>query len=236
MARVGPFAVGAVFFDLFGTLLSLEPLADACARIVPDRGAEIAAQWRARQLEASWLRTVMDRWVDFDEVTREALLATLEALGIDAPADVDEAADAFVSLPLRSGAGEAVAALRELGLRTGILTNASSRTLARVAARLELPMDDLLSVDSVRRYKPHRSVYQLAVEATGLPPSQIGFVTANGWDAAGAGVFGLRVAWLRPSATATLPAVGAPEPIVATWPEIPKIFRPQVARSISHGG
>jgi 2-haloacid dehalogenase len=225
MAAVGPFAVGAVFFDLFGTLLSLEPLADACARIAPDRGAVIAAQWRARQLEASWLRMVMDRWVDFDVVTREALLATLEALGIDPPADVDEAADAFVSLPLCSGAGEAVAALRELGLRTGILTNASSRTLARVAGRLDLPLDHLLSVDMARRFKPHPGVYQLAMAATGLPPSQIGFVTANGWDAAGAGVFGFQVAWLRPSPTATLPAVGAPGPIIATWREIPELFR-----------
>jgi 2-haloacid dehalogenase len=225
MATVGPFAVGAVFFDLFGTLLSLESLADACERIAPGRGEEIAAQWRARQLEASWLRTVMDRWVDFDVVTREALLATLEALGIDAPGDVDEAADAFVSLPLRSEAGEAVAALRRMGLRTGILTNASSETLARVAARPDLPMDDLLSVDAARRFKPHPSVYQLAVDATGLSRSRIGFVTANGWDAAGAGVFGLRVAWLRPNPKATLSAVGAPEPIVAAWAEIPKMFR-----------
>jgi 2-haloacid dehalogenase len=214
-----------VFFDLFGTLVSLEPLAEACARIAPGRGAEIAAQWRARQLEASWLRTVMDRWVDFDVVTREALLATLAALGIDPPADVDDVAEAFVSLPLRSGAGEAVAALRRTGLRTGILTNASSETLARVAGRVDLPMDHLLSVDAARRFKPHPGVYQLAVDATGLAPSQIGFVTANGWDAAGAGVFGLQVAWLRPSPTATLPAVGAPEPIVATWAQIPEMFR-----------
>ena len=213
-----------MFFDLFGTLLSLEPLAEACARIAPGRGAEIATQWRARQVEASWLRTVMDRWVDFDVVTREALLATLEALGIDAPKDVDDIADAFVSLPLRSVAGEAVAALRRMGLRTGILTNAASETLARVAGRLDLPMNHLLSVDAARRFKPHPSVYQLAVDATGLPPSQIGFVTANGWDAAGGGVFGFKVAWLRPNANATLPAVGAPEPIVATWAQIPEMF------------
>ena len=68
------------------------------------------------------------------------------------------------------------------------------------------------------------SVYQLAVEATGFGADRIGFVTANGWDAAGAGAFGLRVAWLRPDSNASLPAVGAPEPIVATWPQISAIF------------
>jgi 2-haloacid dehalogenase len=217
--------VGAVFFDLFGTLLSLDPLADACDRLAPGRGAQIAADWRAQQLEASWLRTVMDRWVDFDVVTREALLATLEGLGIEAPQDVDDIAATFVSLPLRSGAGEAVAALRRIHLQTGILSNASSKTLARVAGRLDLPMDHLLSVDAARRFKPHPSVYQLAVDASRLPASQIGFVTANGWDAAGAGAFGFRVAWLRPSATASLPAVRAPAPIPATWANVAEVFR-----------
>lgn len=69
-----------------------------------------------------------------------------------------------------------------------------------------------------------RHVYRLAVDATGLPPERIGFVTANGWDAAGAGAFGFRVAWLRTDPAAHLPAVGAPEPAIATWPEIPAIF------------
>jgi 2-haloacid dehalogenase len=81
-----------------------------------------------------------------------------------------------------------------------------------------------LSVDAVQRFKPHPSVYRLTVDATGLAPEHIGFVTANGWDAAGAGSFGLRVAWLRPNAVANMPAVGAPEPVIATWPDIPGIF------------
>ena len=134
-----------------------------------------------------------------------------------------ELADAFVDLPVVDDARLVVQELRAAGLVTGILTNASSAALARVSGRLT-PMDHYLSVDAARRFKPHPSVYQLAVDATGLPAQQIGFVTANGWDAAGAGAFGFRVAWLRPDANASLPAVGAPEPIVATWPEIKSIF------------
>jgi 2-haloacid dehalogenase len=88
------------------------------------------------------------------------------------------------------------------------------------------PMDHYLSVDAARRFKPHPSVYQLAVDATRLTTKRIGFVTANGWDAAGASAFGFRVAWLRPGPTASLPAVGAPEPILATWQEIVSIFIP----------
>ena len=94
--------VDAVFFDLFGTLLSLRPLDDACDRLAPGRGAEIAARWRARQLEASWLRTAMDRWVDFDAVTLDPLRAVLDELGIAANHDLSALADAFRAFVMRS--------------------------------------------------------------------------------------------------------------------------------------
>ena len=218
--------VNAVFFDLFGTLLSLAPLDQACDRLSPGRGAEIAARWRARQLEASWLRTAMEQWADFDVVTLDALRTTLQEVGVGGSVDesvLREVADSFVDLPPVDGAGLVVQALRSAGLVTGILTNATSRVLERVSGRLP-PMDHYLSVDPARKFKPHPRVYQLAVDATGLRATRIGFVTANGWDAAGAGAFGLRVAWLRPSPTASLPAVGAPEPIVATWSELLSVF------------
>jgi 2-haloacid dehalogenase len=218
--------VNAVFFDLFGTLVNLGPLDDACDRLSPGRGAEIAARWRARQLEASWLRTVMGQWADFDVITLDALRAAVQEFGVDGSADeslLREVADAFIDLPLVDGASKVVEGLRAAGIDTGILTNASSRALERVSGRIP-PMDHYLSVDAARRFKPHPAVYQLAVDATGLAAHQIGFVTANGWDAAGAGAFGFRVAWLRPGPTAGLPAVGAPEPTVATWPEIVPIF------------
>ena len=166
----------------------------------------------------------MERWADFDVVTLDTLRATLDELAITADDDLDTLAGAFADLPLVDLAAETVQALRADGLATGILTNASTRTLEQVAARLDLSFDHLLSVDAARRYKPHPSVYQLAMVATGLPPERIGFVTSNGWDAAGAGAFGFRVAWLRQSEAARIPAVGAPEPVIAAWSEIAATF------------
>ena len=218
--------VDAVFFDLFGTLLSLAPLDEACDRLSPGHGAELAARWRARQLETSWLRTAMERWADFDVVTIDALRATVQEFGVDGSSSdpvLREVADVFIDLPIVDGAHTVLRDLRAAGLVTGILTNGSWRTLARVRGRIP-PMDHYLSVDASRRFKPHPSVYQLAVDATGFAPGRIGFVTSKGWDAAGGGTFGLRVAWLRPGPTASLPAVGAPEPVIATWSEIVSIF------------
>ena len=216
--------VAAVFFDLFGTLLSLAPLDEACERIAPGRGALLAERWRTRQLEATWLRTVMDHWADFDVVTQDALHLTIAEFGIESPCDLEVIRDTFAQLPLVPECADAIQRLHEAGVQTGILTNSSSATLDRVAARIDLPIDHRLSVDAARHFKPHPSVYRLAVDATGFPPERIGFVTANGWDAAGASAFGFRVAWLRPSPAASLPAVGVPQPVTATWPDIPGLF------------
>ena len=223
--------VEAVFFDLFGTLLPLGPLDDACEQLARGRGREIAARWRARQIEATWLRTVMGRWVDFDVVTVDALRATLEELGI--PGDQEAVlatAGAFASLPAHAGAEDVVRELHSAGVAVGILTNASKRTLDSVVGRLGFSVDHALSVDAVERYKPDPAVYALAVEASGASVDRIGFVTANGWDAAGASGFGFRVAWLAAGAGVP-PAVGAPPPLRLTWPEVPSAFleRPALA-------
>lgn len=229
--------VDAVFFDLFGTLLSLDPLDDACERLAPGRGREVARRWRARQLELSWLRTAMERWADFDVVTLDALRATLAEFGLAVdPKALTDIAGTFAKLPVRDGVSVAVGSLRERGLVTGVLTNASASTLEQVLARTGLAVDHALSVDAIRRFKPHPSVYELAVRATGLPASRIGFVTGNGWDAAGAGAFGFRVVWLRPEAAAELPPVGAPEPIVAAWPDLPGVFLRDVTPSAGVAG
>jgi 2-haloacid dehalogenase len=223
--RAGTGRVGAVFFDLFGTLLPLDPLDDVCDRLAPGRGHELAVRWRARQIEATWLRTLMDRWVDFDVVTADALRSMLEELEVCADeTSIAETAGAFARLPLHPAAAATIRELRDGGLAVGVLTNASRATVDAALARLDVSFDHALSVDVVRRFKPDPAVYDLAVQAASLPPEGIGFVTGNAWDAAGAGSFGLRVAWLAPGPGAALPAVNAPPPITVSWAEVPATF------------
>jgi 2-haloacid dehalogenase len=219
---------GAVWFDLFGTLVDLGPLGEACEAVAPGRGTVLAERWRARQLEATWLRTVMGAWADFEAVTADALKVATADLELAWPADpvaLERLASAFERLPARPEARPLLDRLRAGDVRIGVLSNGSTgmieRTLA--AAGLADAIDLVRSVDEVERYKPHPSVYRLAIEAS--PASApIGFVTANGWDAAGASVAGLTVAWLRPNPAAVLPAVGGPSLRVATWAELPAVF------------
>ncbi len=223
-----PRRVAAVFFDWYGTVADIGSLAVACEAAAPGHGPEVAERWRARQLELAWLRTIMDSWADFETVTADALAIALGEVGIEvADAARGRLAGAFPDLPARPEAVAALADLRRHGLRLGVLSNASRGMLASGLDRtgLRSAFDDVLSVDAVRRYKPDPAVYRLAVEAVGTGPDRIGFVTANGWDAAGASAFGLRVAWLRHGAGPTLPPVGAPEPVVVGWPDLAEVFR-----------
>ena len=217
--------VGALFFDLFGTLLSLEPLDEACEVVAPGAGRELALRWRRKQLELSWLRTLVGRWADFDVVTRDALRAVATEMALDATDEaVSGLADSFARLPPASEAKATLAALRSAGLRIGILTNASASTLARIVDTASVEVDYLLSADEVQRFKPDPAVYQLALDASGSPGAEVGFVTANGWDAAGASAFGLRVWWLRNRQSMALPAIGAPQPPETTWEQLAALF------------
>ncbi len=215
-------------FDLYGTLVDLEPLDVACEELAPGRGGLLAARWRARQLEASWLRTAMDRWADFEVVTREALEVTCAEFGVDPDSPAREAARcAFVELPPRAGAVEGVTALGRAGIPLAVLSNGSSSMIAASVRSVGLAgrFEALLSADAARAYKPHPTVYQLAVDRFGLAPDRIGFVTANGWDAAGAAAHGFAVSWLRPPG-AILPAVPASAFREASWATAPEQFAP----------
>jgi 2-haloacid dehalogenase len=212
-------AVEAVWFDLYGTLVDLGPLVAMCDAAAAGRGTDLASRWRQRQLEASWLTSLMGRWRPFDDITADALAVAADELGIrrtDLPADLETA---FERLPATTEALSVLAAMREAGIPIGVLSNGSRPMIERTLrnARLDEHIDLARSVDEARRYKPDPAVYALAVQASGRDADRIGFVTANGWDASGGAAFGLRVAWLRPGPGARLPAVATGSVAVATW-------------------
>jgi 2-haloacid dehalogenase len=211
----------AVFFDAYGTLFDVSGVATACAAVCPRPDAFVAG-WRRRQLEYSWLRSLMGRYADFEQVSADALAATAEAEGVELD---EEGRRQLLAAWLRPAAFPDVPdALDDLSQhprvanRLGILSNGSPVMLATVLEHTGLSnrFRWVLSVDAVRVYKPSRAVYDLAVQASGSPRERILFVSSNAWDIAGGAAFGFRTCWLN-RAGATPERLGkAPDHAIST--------------------
>jgi 2-haloacid dehalogenase len=191
--------VKAVLFDAYGTLFDVHaPVARIASEIGPDASA-ISDLWRAKQLQYTWLRSLMGAHADFEAVTADALDFALGQYGVTDRALRDRLLGLYLTLDAYPDAISALKALRAKGIVTGILSNGSPHMLesAVTSAGLADLLDHVLSIESVGIYKPHPRVYRLGEERLQLPAGMIGFVSANGWDAAGAAHFGFKVIHLN---------------------------------------
>ena len=163
----------------------------------------------------------MGRYEDFWQITRDALTFSCQALGLPCHSEqIDRLMDAYLTLSPFPDSAAALAAL--VGTPCAILSNGTPEMLRSVVrhAGLERRFEHVLSVDAVKIYKPHPSVYQLAVSHLGVTRHEIVFVSSNGWDVVGAKVFGFQAYWLNRSA-APLEALGVrPDRIIRTGLEI----------------
>jgi len=190
-----PRPVKACVFDSYGTLFDVHAPAAALAAELGENAPAISAQWRRKQLEYTWLRSLMGRYADFAQVTADALDYVLEANDLSGSPLRDKLLTLYTSLAAYPDAAPCLMALKNAGARTGILSNGSPSMLAAAmtSAQLGASLDTILSVDALRIYKPSPKVYKLACDAFGAEPDEIAFVSANGWDCAGAAAFGFRV-------------------------------------------
>jgi 2-haloacid dehalogenase len=197
--------IKAFVFDAYGTLYDVQSVAGAIDAAFPGRGDYITQVWRLKQLEYSWLRSMMGRYEDFWTVTRESLAYTLGTLGLNADEDL-LAAIAEADNTLRPYA-DAEAALTALaGYRRAILSNGSPAMLAALVRHsgLEPQLDAVLSVDAKRVFKPDPRAYAVVEEELGVRPDEVVFVSSNGFDVCGAKSFGFRVARIERVSPAAL--------------------------------
>jgi 2-haloacid dehalogenase len=205
----------ALVFDAYGTLYDVHSVAARCESCWPGKGAELSHLWRAKQLEYTWQRSLMQRYAPFSAVTREALAYACEALGLELGAAQMEG---LMSEYLRLASYPDVAVLRKINLKKAILSNGSPDMLLPLVAHSGLRFDAVISVDEVRIFKPSPLVYELAVER--LRTRNIGFVSSNCWDALGAKSFGFEVYWINRAGAPTDRLGFKPDRIVKTLDEI----------------
>ena len=186
-------------FDAYGTLFDVHA---AIARHRDAAGPEadrFSEIWRVKQLEYAWLLSAAGRYVDFWTLTERALNHAFARVP-----SVDRALratllDAYFKLDAFPDARAALAALKRKGLRTAILSNGNPKMLegAVAAAGIGAHLDAVLSVDSIRLYKPRPEVYRLVNGAFQVAPADVAFVSSNRWDVMGATAFGFRCVWVN---------------------------------------
>lgn len=186
----------AFVFDAYGTLYDVYSVTARCDSCWPGKGAPLAQLWRAKQLEYTWLRSLMQRYAPFSTVTREALAYACEALALElSVAQMEglmaEYLDLSVYPDVRSTLDKLPAKKR------AILSNGSPDMLAPLVKNSGLAFDAVISVDELKIFKPAPQVYDLAVRKLGTRKEKIGFVSSNCWDALGAKSYGFDVYWIN---------------------------------------
>ncbi|MCC8986997.1 MAG: haloacid dehalogenase type II [Candidatus Contendobacter sp.] len=190
----------ALGFDVYGTLVDPLALAEPLQALIGEHAVAFANLWRIKQLEFSFRRGLMRRYVDFDICTRQALRYTQQALGCELPeSDHDRLLEAYLYLPTFPEVVASLTALKAEGYRLVAFTNgveASIRALLSNAGALP-HLEDVVSVDDLRTFKPDPAVYAYLARRTGRPPGETWLVSSNAWDVIGAKAAGLRAVWVK---------------------------------------
>ena len=186
----------AYVFDAYGTLFDVHSVVLRGGHGITGDLQALSTLWRQKQLEYTWLRSLMERYVDFWEITEAALHMAVKQLQIEAnEAQLNRLMQAYLFPSPFQDARAALEALNEGPLT--ILSNGSPRMLESAVRHngLESFFSKIISADSVKTYKPSPRVYALGPKILNLPASEILFVSSNAWDAAGAKAFGYKVCW-----------------------------------------
>jgi 2-haloacid dehalogenase len=218
MARL---LVKGIVFDMYGTVVDVGAVAAACTAVVPDPIA-FNTHWRAKQLEYTFLRSLMGRYQDFWKVTEEALEFTIERFAIQVtPEQRRRLMDAWLH---PTPYPEVAAALRRLKEKylLAILSNGTAKMLLTGLDQTGLRQyfRRIMSADSVKLYKPSPKVYQLALRHMPLKKGEILFVSSNSFDVAGAKNFGFKVCWISRTGIPLDPLGPKPDLIVRGFDDL----------------
>lgn len=218
--------IGACVFDAYGTLFDVHSALQRGGAELGDKAQPVSGVWRLKQLEYAWMSDIMGSHVEFWDATSRGLEFALAAHGVEDARLHRNLLDLYLSLDAYPDAVPCLEALRAHGVKTAILSNGSPKMLdaAVSSAGLAALLDDVLSVEDVGVYKPAPPAYQLAVDRLGMAAENICFISTNGWDVAGAAVFGFRVCWNNRFTQPPERLPGDPAAVMSSLAELPGLL------------
>ena len=218
----------ALGFDVYGTLVDPLALAEPLRALVGEQATPFAGLWRAKQLEYSFRRGLMRRYMDFDGCTRQALRYTQQVLNCELPeSDQARLLDAYLRLPVFPEVAAALVGLKNQGQRLVAFSNGVEASIRALLGNVGvLPhLEDVVSVDDLRTFKPDPEVYLYLARRTGRAPAETWLVSSNAWDVIGAKAAGLRAVWVKRQPDLVFdPWEVEPDVVVGRLDELPAWF------------
>ena len=209
--RPGP--IRALVFDAYGTLFDVFSVTSLCEQLFPGNGTALAMMWRAKQLQYTLLRSMMNRYKDFWQLTQDGLVYSAHSLKLDLTVEKrTRLMDAYLTLAAFPDVKPGLAALKGLGVRLAILSNGEPKMLQSAAksAGISDLLDAIISVDEIKVFKPSPRVYQLIASHLKVAAGETGYVSSNNWDVNGAGSAGLTAFWIQRAAAEPAEELGYP--------------------------
>jgi 2-haloacid dehalogenase len=218
--------VRACVFDAYGTLFDHSSAALRFRDDLGDKIDRLNSIWREKQLQYTWLRTLQDAYVDFWQVTGDALDFAMDSLELRNARLRDRLMSQYLELEIFPDVKGTLTLLKEAGMKTAILSNGSSSMLRSMVEYNSIGhlFDGIFSAEEVGVFKPHPKIYALAGERLGTDPRALLFHSANAWDAYAASAFGMRVVWCNRYGLRKERLPGTPELEVKSLAEVPAII------------
>jgi len=190
--------VSTVTFDSYSTLVDVDAAENALAARVDDP-EPVSRLWRARSLEYTFVANQTDAYQPFYEMNRDALQYALDYHDVDVTtAERDEILAVYHELDVFDDVRDGIERLRSGGYDCYVVSNGNPEMLASMVDHADIGdlIEDTISADEVRQFKPAAEIYRHAGARTGTPIDEIAHVTAGWFDVMGAqhaGMQGVRV-------------------------------------------
>jgi len=219
--------IKACVFDAYGTLFDVHSAVGKHRPRLGDLADPVSIVWRTKQLEYTWLRSLMGHHADFWKVTQDALDFAFDMHGIDNPDLHRDLMEAYLKLDCYPEVPEALSVLKNRGFKLAILSNGTPAMLGAAVKNSGIGglIQENFSVEDVGIFKPDPRVYQLAVYGLSVRPGEIVFQSSNAWDAAGASAFGFKVAWVNRFGQSKERLPGHPDAEIKHLMELPDVLK-----------
>ena len=218
--------IKACVFDAYGTLFDVNAACRELSKEVGDNWEQLASLWRLRQVEYTWLRNSMDEYIDFWQITSDALDYAMETLGIENDDLREELLNLYLKLEAYPEVNDILKKLKQRGLKTGILSNGSMEMLNSAVdnANIREYLDGILSVEECKIYKPSSKVYDLIKIKMQISKKNVLFFSSNAWDMHAASNYGFKTIWVNRFNTKLERLPGKPIDIVRSLDKIDEII------------